>query len=192
MNHENEVLRDYIADEVIEAFLEALNQKEKELAGHNQRVAELAVRLGREMGLSEQEMTVLRRGAMLHDIGKISIPEHILNKPGKLTEEEYEIVKAHTLLGASILRHMSFMRQAAVIAESHHERWDGTGYPHSLHGSEIPLLARISAVAGTFDALTSERSYKPAWSKAEALAFISKEAGKAYDPQVVSVLLGLM
>jgi putative nucleotidyltransferase with HDIG domain len=188
MNDEN----DWMYDEVIEAFLEALRQKEKELAGHNQRVAQLAVRLGQGMNLGAQEITDLRRGALLHDIGKISLPEHILNKPGKLTEEEYEIIKTHTLLGASILRHMSFLRQAAVVAESHHERWDGTGYPHGLRGSDIPLLARISAVAGTYDALTSERSYKAAWPKAEALEMISREAGRAYDPQVVDVLLRMV
>lgn len=181
-----------MCEEVVLAFLEALRQKEKELEGHNRRVAQLAVLLGQKMGLTELELTDLRRGALLHDIGKLSIPEHILNKTGELTREEYEIVKTHTLLGAAILRPMSFLKRASVVAESHHERWDGTGYPYGLRGTEIPLLARISAVAGVYDALTSERSYKSAWSKAEALAHIGQGAGKAYDPQVVDALLRVM
>jgi putative nucleotidyltransferase with HDIG domain len=188
MSKESEVMR----EEVVQAFLEALKQKEHELEGHNQRVAQLAVQLGREMNLSELDLTDLRHGALLHDIGKLSIPDHILTKTGKLTEEEYEIMKSHTLLGVAILRPMSFLRKASVIAESHHERWDGTGYPHGLRGNEIPFLARISAVAGVYDALISERSYKSAWSRVEVLAYIGQNAGKAYDPQVVNALSGVM
>jgi len=181
-----------MCEEVVQAFLEALGQKEDELKGHNQRVAEFAVCLGQGMGLTGLELIDLRWGALLHDIGKLGIPDHILNKTGELTKEEYEIIKTHTLLGSAILRHLSFLKRAYVVAESHHERWDGAGYPHGLKGTEIPLLARISAVAGTYDALTSNRSYRLAWSKADALEYIREKAGKAYDPQVVSVFLSII
>lgn len=181
-----------MCEEVVQAFLQALGQKENELKEHNQRVAQLAVLLGQGMGLTGLELVDLRWGALLHDIGKLSIPDHILNKTGELTEEEYEVIKTHTLLGAAILRHMSFLKRAYVVAESHHERWDGMGYPYGLKGTEIPLLARISAVAGAYDALTNNRSYRSAWPKAKALEYICERAGKVYDPQVVDVFLSII
>lgn len=181
-----------MCDEVVQAFLEILNLKEKELAGHNQRVASLAVKLGKKIGLSEQELTDLRRGALLHDIGKICISDEILNKADKLTEKEYAAIKEHAAMGASILRHIRCMERALVVAESHHEHWDGSGYPYGLRGESIPLLARISCVAGAYDALTSQRIYRPAYPKNVALQFIKERSGTYYDPQVVEIFLSMM
>ena len=188
MNADEEMM----CDEVVEAFLEILRLKEKELEGHDQRVAHLAVRLGEKIGLSEREISDLRRGALLHDIGKICIPDEILNKPGEFTPEEYEVMKKHTLFGASILRHVSCLEKAFVVAESHHEKWDGSGYPYGLCGEEIPLFARISSIAGTYDALTSQRAYRPPMSKNEALHFIGERSGMYYDPKIVNVFLSIM
>ncbi len=181
-----------MCEEVVQAFLEILRLKEQELEGHDQRVAHLAVRLGEKIGLNAQEIIDLRRGALLHDIGKICIPDEILNKPGEFTSEEYEAMKKHVLFGASILRHIRCLENALVVAESHHEKWDGSGYPHGLCGEEIPLFARISSIAGTYDALTSQRAYKPALSKNEALHFISERSGMYYDLKIVSVFLSIM
>jgi putative nucleotidyltransferase with HDIG domain len=178
-----------MCDEVVAAFLEILNLKESELAGHDQRVAELALKLGERLGLSPEELIDLKRGALLHDIGKICIPDEILNKPSPLTDQEYEVIKQHTGFGASILGHISCLERALVVAASHHEKWDGSGYPDALQGEEIPLLAQISSVAGTYDALTNARPYRAALSKAEALQFISERAGKAYDPRITETFL---
>jgi len=183
---------DKMCDEVVEALLEILNLKEHELAGHNQRVALLAVKLGEKLGLSQEELIDLKRGALLHDIGKICIPDHILYKTENFTAEDYKVIKEHTSIGATILRHISCLERALVVAESHHENWDGSGYPKGLQGEAIPLLARISGIAGTYDALTSNRLYRPAYSKSEALQFIRERSGKSYDPKIVNVFLDLM
>jgi putative nucleotidyltransferase with HDIG domain len=150
------------------------------------------VRLGEKIGLSEQEIIDLRRGALLHDIGKICIPDEILNKPGEFTSEEYEVMKKHALFGASILRHIRCLENALVVAESHHEKWDGSGYPHGRCGEEIPLFARISSIAGTYDALTSQRAHRPAFSQNEALHFIGERSGMYYDPKIVNMFLSMM
>jgi putative nucleotidyltransferase with HDIG domain len=188
MSIESELL----CDQVIQALLVALDQRDPETAEHCQRVSELAVRFGMELGLTENELIALRRGALLHDIGKICIPDAVLYKSGKLTDQEYERIKSHTILGARILRPLEFLERALTVVESHHECWDGTGYPQGLRGDEIPLLARISAIAGSYDALKSARSYKPGMSQSEALQFIRERASKAYDPQLVNVFLRMM
>ena len=183
---------DKMCDELVAAFLEILNLKESELAGHDQRVAALALKLGERLGLSPQELIDLKRGALLHDIGKICIPDEILNKPGPLTDQEYDVMKQHTGFGASILGHIGCLERALVVAASHHEKWDGSGYPDGLQGEEIPLLARISSIAGTYDALTNARPYRAALSKAEALQFIAERSGRAYDPSIAETFLRMM
>jgi putative two-component system response regulator len=125
----------------------------------------------------------------MHDVGKIGIPDHILLKPGKLDADEWEVMKSHSVIGAEIIGsdQSELMRLSRVIAESHHEKWDGAGYPQGLRGEEIPLAARIVAIADVFDALTSERPYKKAWTVEEATAFIRKESGSHFDPKLVTV-----
>lgn len=156
---------------------------------HIERVAHTAHRLGREMGLKDRQLESLRRGGLLHDIGKIGIREAILNKPGPLTKEERAEMERHVLIGEDACRPLRTLKGVLPIIRHHHERWDGRGYPDGLTGRAIPLLARIVAVADVLDALTSQRPYRASWPEAKAYAFIEQQAGKQFDPQVVAALL---
>jgi HD-GYP domain-containing protein (c-di-GMP phosphodiesterase class II) len=157
---------------------------------HTERVARTAQLLGRELGLSDDETQLLGLAAPLHDIGKIGIPDAVLLKPGKLTDDEYAQMKTHAELGAHMLAGSvsPVLQMATQIALSHHERWDGTGYPERLHGEQIPLVARIVAVADVFDALIQQRPYKPAWSLHHALQEISDQSARQFDPRIVDAL----
>jgi len=155
---------------------------------HLRRVQSYAFEIGRELNLAESELQALRAAAVLHDIGKLAVPEYILSKPGKLTAEEFEKVKIHPVAGAEILSLMKFPYPVVPTVLSHHERWDGTGYPHGLRGEEIPIGARILTVVDCFDALVSDRTYHRAVSAKQAMEQIKLGAGKAYDPHVVEVL----
>lgn len=155
--------------------------------GHNYRIGLYAVALSRHLGLSDAQCDLMLHAAALHDVGKIGVPESILLKPGPLTDEERQIVQAHVLMGVELLssgRH-ALVRLARTIALTHHERWDGAGYPNSLAGEAIPIEGRIVAVCDVFDALTSDRPYKEAWSWDRAVAEILDNSGKAFDPKVV-------
>jgi PAS domain S-box-containing protein len=154
---------------------------------HTERVGETSARIAAELGLPKEQVEVLGLAAPLHDVGKIGIPDRILLKRGKFTAEEFEVMKTHAALGAKLLTGSGspVLQMGTLIAESHHERWDGTGYPRGLAGAEIPLVGRIVAVADVFDALTHERPYKGAWPVAEALAEIERGAGGHFDPTVV-------
>jgi HD-GYP domain-containing protein (c-di-GMP phosphodiesterase class II) len=154
---------------------------------HTQRVGHLAARLGRRMGLTDRSVWILRHGAPLHDIGKIAIPDTILLKPGRLTGEEFEVVKTHALVGARILARgdADVVTAAEQIVRSHHERWDGGGYPDALAGAAIPVLARIVKVADVFDILVHERPHKEAWTDEQAADEIRAGAGSQFDPDVV-------
>jgi putative nucleotidyltransferase with HDIG domain len=154
---------------------------------HTQRVALLAARMGGRLGLERRTVELVRRTAPLHDIGKIAIPDAILLKPGKLSGEEFEVVKTHTVLGARVLSDgaSDLIRIAEQIVRSHHERWDGTGYPDGKRGEDIPVVARLVQVADVFDILTHERPHKEAWSLEEAAAEIRRGAGTQFDPSVV-------
>lgn len=176
-------------DATIEGWSRALDLRDKETEGHTQRVTEMTVRLARELGMSEEEIVHLRRGALLHDIGKMGIPDHILLKPGRLTDEEWEIMRRHTTYAFEMLSPIAYLRPALDIPYAHHEKWDGTGYPRGLKGEAIPLAARIFAVVDVWDALTSDRPYRPAWSQEEALAYIREQAGRHFDPRVVEAFL---
>ncbi|MBA3468352.1 MAG: response regulator [Herpetosiphonaceae bacterium] len=160
---------------------------------HTQRVGRIAALLATSLGLPEAEILLLRRAAPLHDVGKIGIPDHILLKPGRLTTAEFEIMRTHTTIGAHILKdnHVPLLHLAETIALTHHERWDGTGYPHGIAGEAIPLVGRIVAVSDAYDTLTHERPYKHAWSSQEAIAEIEKQNGTQFDPDVVKVFLQL-
>jgi len=154
-------------------------------AGHNFRVALYALRIAEEMGVSPEMRRALVTGAIVHDVGKINIPNEILNKPGKLTEEERKIIESHPVRGYQLCKNLGFMREELGIIRSHHERMDGQGYPDRLSGEQIPFLARIVAVADVYDALTSERAYRQAWSHEEAMYYLRTHRGTHFDPKVV-------
>lgn len=179
--------------DTVHRLARAAEFRDDETGRHIQRVGEMASALATEMGLDEGLPGYLLFAAQLHDIGKIGISDSVLLKPGKLTEEEFDLIKTHTTVGQQILTGSpSFLVQlAAEIALSHHERWDGAGYPRGLAGEDIPLCGRITAVADVYDALTHRRPYKPAWTHAQALAEITKQSAKMFDPNVVDAFATL-
>lgn len=174
----------------IEALALAIEAKDHTTHTHLQRVRTYAVAVAAQLNLPEDEIEALRAAALLHDIGKLAVPEQIINKPGKLTAEEFEKMKVHPLVGAEILERVAFPYPVAPIVRSHHERWDGTGYPEGLSGQEIPIGARILAAVDCLDALASHRQYRPALPLAEAMAKVKEMGGKWFDPQVVEILQG--
>jgi len=190
-----------VQDVAVNALSKVAESRDNETGQHILRMREYSSRLARELyenantnnEIDEAFLADLRRSAPLHDIGKVGIPDSILLKPGRLTEDEFEVMKRHAIIGADILRdvviesnHAGFLTMAALIARYHHERWDGTGYPTGLSGTEIPLAARIVAVADVYDALTSERPYKEAWSPLRAKETIEAGSGTQFDPMVVN------
>lgn len=178
-------------DAAIEGWSQALELRYSFQKDHAQRTAEMTVRLGRAMKVSEAELVHARRGALLHDIGEIAILDSILNKKGALTEEEWKIVRQHPVYAFDLLSPMRYLQLAADIPHCHHERWDGQGYPRGITGEQIPLLARIFAVADTWDALRSARPHRPAWTKEAARQYIREQAGKCFDPSIVETFLTL-
>jgi putative two-component system response regulator len=179
------------AEEVIAKLTVACSFRDGISEGHTMRVARLAGRVAAEMNLPDEWVEAVERCAPLHDIGKVAIPDEILLKPGRLTVEEMAVARRHTSIGAMILSGMNepLLRLASEIALTHHERWDGAGYPRGLSGDQIPLAGRVVAVADVFDALTHERSYKDAWSVSTALAEIVGLSGKQFDPEAVAALV---
>ncbi len=176
-------------DLTLEGWARALEMRDKETEGHSRRVTDLTLKVSRQMGFSEEELFHIRRGALLHDIGKMAIPDSILNKPGELTAEEWEVVRQHPLHAYEMLKDIEFLEQAMDIPLYHHEQWDGNGYPKGLAGEQIPLPARIFAVVDNWDALLSERPYRPAWSRETVIAYIQEEACSKFDPDVVTIFL---
>ena len=174
----------------IEALALAIEAKDHTTHTHLQRVRTYAVAVATQLNLPVDEIEALRAAALLHDIGKLAVPEQIINKPGKLTSEEFEKMKVHPLVGAEILERVAFPYPVAPIVRSHHERWDGTGYPEGLSGDQIPIGARILAAVDCLDALASHRQYRPALPLGEAMAKVKEMAGKWFDPQVVEILEG--
>jgi putative nucleotidyltransferase with HDIG domain len=172
----------------IRALAMTLDARDRYTAGHSERVSALSVAVGRHIALPEDDLEVLRLGALLHDIGKIGVPDEVLRKTGELTPDEFEAIKVHPTLGARILRSVPFLAPHIPIVELHHERPDGTGYPHQLRAEEIPLLARIVHVTDAFDAMTSARAYRPARSTPEALRELWRCAGTEFDAEVVQAL----
>lgn len=176
-------------NETIEGWAKALELRDNETKGHSQRVINLTISLAQEMGVDPDEIGNIMRGALLHDIGKMGIPDSILHKPGKLSEEEWEIVRKHPQYAYDMLSSIKYLQPALDIPYCHHERWDGTGYPRGLKGEEIPLAARIFAIIDVWDALISDRPYRKAWSKLDALNHIQNQSGKHFDPRVVNHFL---
>jgi len=178
-------------EQTIDALSAALDVHDDDAAGHAQRVTRYALEIARRMGCSQEEMDNLERAARVHDIGKIGIPDAILLKPGRLTEEETEVMKAHVQIGYQIVSRLGFMAPSAEIILTHHERWDGQGYPNGLRGDQVPLGTRIFAVADTLDAITSDRPYRRAAPFAVARAEIERESGHQFDPRVVETFLSV-
>jgi len=178
-------------DATIEGWSHALDLRDEETEGHTQRVTELTLQLARGMGISEAELAHIRRGCLLHDIGKMGIPDNILRKPGPLTDEEWVIMRKHPQYAFEMLSPISYLRPALDIPGCHHEKWDGTGYPRQLKGEQIPLAARIFAVIDVYDALTSDRPYRKAWSREKTLEHIKTNSGTHFDPKVVEAFIRL-
>jgi putative nucleotidyltransferase with HDIG domain len=176
-------------DITLEALGDALDLKDRETEGHSKRVTAFTIAIARAMGLTREQINTIARGAFLHDIGKMAIPDKILNKPGKLEPDEMTIMKEHAYHGYQIVKKIPFLAEAAEIVYSHQERFDGTGYPRELKGDRIPLGSRIFSVADTLDAITSDRPYRAAQSLQAAREEISKWSGRQFDPDVVKVFL---
>ena len=179
-------------DSTLEGWAEALELRDKETKGHSERVTGMTLELARILGVPEDEIVHVRRGALLHDIGKMGIPDDILLKPGKLTEEEFEVIKKHPGYARQMLSKIKFLQPALDIPYYHHERWDGSGYPEGLKGEEIPLAARIFAIVDVWDAMTSDRPYRKAIDEEEVLEHIRQQSGRHFDPQVVDAFFQLI
>jgi PAS domain S-box-containing protein len=181
-----DLIRSY--DATLEGWAKALELRDEDTEGHSQRVSDTTVQIGRALGIEDVQLIHLHRGAMLHDIGKMGIPDSILLKPGPLTEEEWVVMKQHPVYAKEMLSPIPFLNPALDIPYSHHERWDGSGYPLGLKGESIPLAARIFAVVDVWDALTSDRPYRKRWSREKTLEYILSHTGILFDPIVVTAL----
>jgi PAS domain S-box-containing protein/putative nucleotidyltransferase with HDIG domain len=179
-------------DATIEGWSRAMDLRDHETEGHTQRVTSLSMKLARQMGIPDAEIVHIRRGALLHDIGKMGVPDRILLKSDKLTEDEWEIMRRHATYAYEMLRPIQYLKPALDIPHYHHEKWDGTGYPNGLKGEQIPLAARIFAVVDVWDAVTSDRPYRSGWSKEKTIEYIKSESGKHFDPKVVEIFLPLI
>ncbi|MFO8149490.1 MAG: HD-GYP domain-containing protein [Trueperaceae bacterium] len=179
-------------DAAIEGWARALDLREHETGGHARRVTELAQRLGQRLGLGREELENLRHGALLHDVGKIGVRDAVLGKPGPLDEDEWTEMRHHTVLGHELLLGLPELREATTVVRSHHERWDGGGYPDGLAGETIPRLARIFAVVDVYDALRSDRPYRRAWTEDEVHVHLRAERGRQFDPEAVDAFLAML
>jgi putative two-component system response regulator len=186
----NQLLDAY--DATIEGWSRAMDLRDKETEGHTQRVTILSVTLAKLAGIKEEELIFIRRGALLHDIGKLGVPDGILLKSDKLTDEEWDIMRKHPQYAYDMIYPIEYLRPALDIPFCHHEKWDGSGYPRGLKGEEIPLAARIFAIVDVWDALTSDRPYRPAWDKLKTLNHINEQSGKHFDPHVVELFNKLL
>lgn len=179
-------------DETIKGWAQALELRDKETAGHAERVSDMTVRLAASMGLAGEALDHIRRGAFLHDIGKMAIPDSILGKTGPLTPDDWITMKQHSTFGYNMLSNIEYLKPALDVVLHHHEKWDGSGYPYGLKGEEIPLSARIFTVVDVWDALTSKRPYRLAWPAHEVRTYLIKESGKQFDPRIVDQFLKLV
>jgi len=178
--------------EALDTLIGAVEAKDPYTHGHSRRVAELSSKIGMRLGLEPEALRGLHQGASLHDVGKISVPDQILNKPGELSDEEWDAIKQHPIVGWDLAQRAPSLRESLTAIRHHHERWDGSGYPDRLEGDEIPLAGRIVGVADVWDALTSDRSYRPAWDPDRAVDHIAAGAGSLFDPQCVEAFLDVV
>lgn len=179
-------------DATIEAWGKALEMRDHFTSGHTQRVTDLTMRLARKLGLHGERFTNIHRGALLHDIGKMGIPDRILLKEGPLTAEERKEMERHPVIAYDLLRSIGFLKDAIPIPYCHHERWDGAGYPQRLKEHEIPVEARIFSVVDVFDALTSDRPYRSAWSNEMTASYLYEQKGKAFDPKIAQEFINMI
>lgn len=179
-------------DETLEGWAAALDLREKETSSHSQKVVDLTIQLAHAVGIKAENLVHVRRGAFLHDIGKMGIPDEILLKPGPLTDEEWAIMRQHPVMAYQMLSKIAYLQPALDIPYAHHEKWDGTGYPRGLAGPNIPLAARIFAVVDVWQALTSDRVYRKAWPKSRALNYLKDQKSTHFDPYIVDVFLKLL
>ena len=177
----------------LEGWAKTLEFHDRETLGHSRRVTDLCQLLAVQLGIKDpQELEYIRWGALLHDIGKLAIPYRILHKEGELNEEEWDVIKRHPDFARDLLGNINYLKPAMTIPGSHHENWDGTGYPQALKGQSIPLYARIFTVVDNWDALTTDRPYREAWSREKTLDYIRMQSGKKFDPKIVDVFLRMM
>lgn len=176
----------------IEGWSAAMDFRDEETEGHSKRVSAMTAALAARMGVSADDITFIHRGALLHDVGKIGIPDNILKKAGPLDDEEWEIMRRHPLIAKKMLSGIPYLDPSMDIPLYHHERWDGSGYPEGLKGEKIPFAARLFAIVDVFDALTSDRPYRKAWTKAAALQYIHDQAGRLFDPQLAAAFLDMV
>jgi PAS domain S-box-containing protein/putative nucleotidyltransferase with HDIG domain len=179
-------------DSTLEGWSRALDLRDKETEGHTQRVTQLTVKLAEKLGIEGRDLVAIRRGALLHDIGKVGVPDQVLLKPGALTDEEWVIMKKHPVYAFEMLSPIQYLKEAIDIPYCHHEKWDGSGYPRSLKGEMIPLSARIFAVVDVWDALSSDRPYRKAWPQEKVLSHIKEGAGTHFDPRIVETFIELI
>jgi HD-GYP domain-containing protein (c-di-GMP phosphodiesterase class II) len=170
----------------------AVEAKDRYTHGHSVRVADLSVRIGIRLDLGPDALRALAQGAYLHDIGKIGVPDEILNKPGSLADDEWTWIEAHPSVGWEMASRAPSLRSALAVIRHHHERWDGTGYPDKMTGKAIPIAARVASLADVWDALTSDRAYRPAWESDRALSHIAASSGTLFDPSCVEAFLELV
>lgn len=180
------------SQDVISTLAQALEARDHYTQGHSSRVAEVAVLLARELGLSREEQDVVRHGCLLHDIGKIHVPDAVLRKPGALSDDEYQLMRKHPAIGEQICRPLAFARPFLAIVRHHHERWDGKGYPDGLKGEEVSVHARITAIADAWDAMTSDRPYRTALPPQVAFGRLEEGAGTQFDPNLIEVFVRVM
>jgi HD-GYP domain-containing protein (c-di-GMP phosphodiesterase class II) len=179
-------------DQTLTGWGQALELRDRETEGHSQRAVELTLELARRLNVPRTEFDHIRRGVLLHDVGKMAVPDAILLKPARLTRAEWQVVRQHPVKGLRMLEGIPYLEPALAIPRSHHERWDGSGYPAGLQGEAIPLAARIFAVVDVWDALTSDRPYRQAWTPRKAAAYIKAQSGQYFDPSVVETFLELL
>jgi len=179
-------------DATIEGWSRAMDLRDKETEGHSQRVTQLTLKLAKAAGMNEEELIHVRRGALLHDMGKLGVPDSVLHKPAKLNDEEWGLMRQHPQLAYDMLYPIEYLRPALDIPYCHHEKWDGSGYPRGLKGEQIPIAAQIFAIVDVWDALTSDRPYRLAWQKEETLKYIKDQSDKHFDPSVVNLFFQIV
>jgi HD-GYP domain-containing protein (c-di-GMP phosphodiesterase class II) len=179
-------------DTTLEGWGRALELRDKETHGHTRRVTDLTLQLARRLGIRESELAYVRRGVLLHDIGKMGVPDQILKKTGPLDEDEWHEMRKHPKYAYDLLYPITYLRPALDIPYSHHERWDGSGYPRGLKGDEIPLTARVFAVVDVWDALLHDRPYRKAWTREATISYLQEQSGVLFDPLVVKTFLTML
>lgn len=179
-------------DLTLEGWAKALELRDKETEGHSRRVSDLTRHLVSKFGIPESELVHIHRGVLLHDIGKMGVPDQILKKTGPLNEDEWYEMRKHPQYAYDLMHPIAFLRPALDIPFCHHEKWDGSGYPRGLKGEQIPLAARVFAIVDVYDALSSDRPYRSAWPKPKVLDYLREQSGKHFDPKVVDAFLRLV